>query len=149
MVAATITLPRALTAVDWIIIAFTVLMAVWGFGQGLIAGGLALVGFAAGAFLGARLGPLLLEEGSHSPYAPLFALIGALMLGSLFASGLEVIGFELRHRLPEELGAGGRGRGQRAPGAASACSSSGSRAPWRSRRRARASCASRSSAPRS
>jgi Trypsin-like peptidase domain/Colicin V production protein len=104
MVAARITLPRALTAVDWIIIAFTVLMAVWGFGQGLIAGGLALAGFAAGAFLGARLGPLLLAEGSHSPYAPLFALFGALLLGSLFASGLELIGFELRHRLPEELG---------------------------------------------
>jgi Trypsin-like peptidase domain/Colicin V production protein len=104
MVAASITLPRALTAVDWIIIAFTVLMAVWGFSQGLIAGGLALAGFAAGAFLGARLGPLLLAEGSHSPYAPLFALFGALLLGSLFASGLELIGFELRHRLPEELG---------------------------------------------
>jgi hypothetical protein len=104
MVAARNTLPRALTAVDWIIIAFTVLMAVWGFGQGLIAGGLALAGFAAGAFLGARLGPLLLAEGSHSPYAPLFALFGALLLGSLFASGLELIGFELRHRLPEELG---------------------------------------------
>jgi hypothetical protein len=104
MVAARITLPRALTGLDWIIIAFTVLMAVWGFGQGLIAGGLALAGFAAGALLGARLGPLLLEDGSHSPYAPLFALIGALMLGSLFASGLELLGFHLRHRLPEELG---------------------------------------------
>ena len=104
MVAARITLPRALTGLDWIIIAFTVLMAVWGFGQGLIAGGLALAGFAAGAFVGSRLGPLLLEDGSHSPYAPLFALIGALMLGSLFASGLELIGFHLRHRLPEELG---------------------------------------------
>jgi S1-C subfamily serine protease len=104
MVAARNTLPRAVTAVDWIIIAFTVLMAVWGFGQGLIAGGLALAGFAAGAFLGARLGPLLLQEGAHSPYAPLFALITALLLGSLFASGLEVLGFQLRHRLPEELG---------------------------------------------
>ena len=93
-----------MTAVDWINIAFTVLMAVWGFGQGLIAGGLALAGFAAGAFLGARLGPLLLQDGSHSPYAPLFALITALLLGSLFASGLEVLGFHLRHRLPEELG---------------------------------------------
>jgi hypothetical protein len=104
MVAALITLPRAVTAVDWIIIAFTVLMAVWGFGQGLIAGGLALAGFGAGAFFGARLGPLLLQDGSHSPYAPLFALIGALLLGSLFASGLEVLGFHIRHRLPEELG---------------------------------------------
>ena len=93
-----------MTGLDWIIIAFTVLLAVWGYGQGLIAGGLALAGFAAGAFIGSRLGPLLLQEGSHSPYAPLFALIGALLLGSLFASGLEVLGFQLRHRLPEELG---------------------------------------------
>ena len=104
MVAVRTTLPRALTGVDWIIIAFTVLLAVWGYGQGLIAGGLALAGFALGAFIGSRLGPLLLEDGSHSPYAPLFALIGALLLGSLFASGLEVLGFQLRHRLPDELG---------------------------------------------
>lgn len=104
MVAALTTLPRALTGLDWIIIAFTVLLAVWGYGQGLIAGGLALAGFAAGAFIGSRLGPLLLQDGSHSPYAPLFALIGALLLGALFASGLEVLGFQLRHRLPEELG---------------------------------------------
>ena len=93
-----------MTGLDWIIIAFTVLMAVWGFGQGLIAGGLALVGFAVGAFAGSRLGPLLLEDGSHSPYAPLLALIGALMLGAVLASGLEVLGFHLRRRLPEELG---------------------------------------------
>jgi hypothetical protein len=94
----------ALTGLDWIIIAFTVLMAVWGFGQGLIAGGLALVGFAVGAFLGSRLGPVLLSGGSHSPYAPLVALIVALMLGAVFASVLEVAGFHLRGRLPEELG---------------------------------------------
>ena len=79
-------------------------MAVWGFGQGLIAGGLALAGFAAGAFVGSRLGPLFLQDGSHSPYAPLFALIGALGLGAVLASGLEVLGFHLRRRLPEEVG---------------------------------------------
>src|SRR3954453_1014020 len=79
-------------------------MAVWGFGQGLIAGGLALVGFGIGAFVGSRLGPVLLSDGSHSPYAPLVALIVALMLGSLFASVLELAGIHLRGRLPEELG---------------------------------------------
>jgi hypothetical protein len=104
MVAARTSLPRALTGLDWIIIAFIALMAAWGFGQGLIAGGLALAGFAAGAFVGSRLGPLLIEDGSHSGYAPLFALIGALTLGAVIASGLEVLGFHLRHRLPEELG---------------------------------------------
>jgi S1-C subfamily serine protease len=93
-----------LTGLDWIIIGFTVLMAVWGFGQGLIAGGLALVGFALGAFLGSRLGPVLLSDGSHSPYAPLVALVVALMLGAVFASVLEVAGFHLGGRLPEELG---------------------------------------------
>jgi S1-C subfamily serine protease len=93
-----------LTGLDWIIIAFTVLMAVWGFGQGLIAGGLALAGFALGAFIGSRLGPVLLSEGSHSPYAPLVALITALMLGAVFASVLEVAGFHLSRRLPDELG---------------------------------------------
>jgi hypothetical protein len=93
-----------LTSLDWIIIAFIVLMAVWGYGQGLIVGALSLAGFAAGAFLGSRLGPLLLEEGSESPYAPLFALIGAVMIGGLLASGLELLGFHLRRRLPEGLG---------------------------------------------
>jgi hypothetical protein len=92
------------TPLDWIIIAFTALMATWGFAQGLIVGALSLAGFAGGAILGARLGPLLLEEGSRSPYAPLFALVGALLLGGVFASGLEVLGFRLRLRLGERLG---------------------------------------------
>ena len=103
MVAVLNTLPRALTGLDWIIVAFTVLMAAWGFSQGLIAGALAFAGFGAGAFIGSRLGPVFLEEGSRSPYAPLFALIGALALGSLLASTLEVLGFHLRHRLGERL----------------------------------------------
>jgi len=93
-----------LTTLDLIIIAFTVLMAVWGYQQGLIAGALSLAGFAAGAFIGSRLGPLLLDDGSHSPYAPLFALLGALLIGGLFASGLELLGFHLRRRLGDRLG---------------------------------------------
>ncbi|HET8820439.1 MAG TPA: MarP family serine protease [Thermoleophilaceae bacterium] len=92
-----------MTGLDWIIVAFTVLMAVWGFSQGLIAGALALAGFAGGAFLGSRLGPLVLEEGSQSPYAPLFALMGAVIVGGLLASGLEALGFHLRHRLGERF----------------------------------------------
>ena len=93
-----------MTTLDWIIVAFTILMAVWGYGQGLIAGALSLVGFAAGAFIGSRLGPLVLEDGSHSPYAPLSALLGAVLIGGLFASGFEVLGFHLRRRLPERVG---------------------------------------------
>jgi hypothetical protein len=104
MVPAGTSLNPALTTLDWIIIAFIVVMAVWGYGQGLIAGGLSLAGFAAGAFLGSRLGPMLLEDGSESPYAPLVALIAALMIGGLLASFLELIGFHLRGRLDERFG---------------------------------------------
>ena len=93
-----------MTPLDWIIVAFTALMAFWGYAQGLIVGALSLIGFAAGAILGSRLGPLLLAEGSHSPYAPLFALFGALMLGGMLASGLELLGFHLRYRLGDRLG---------------------------------------------
>jgi S1-C subfamily serine protease len=91
------------TTVDWIIVGFTVLMAVWGYSQGLIVGALSLAGFAAGALAGSRLGPLLLSEGSQSPYAPLFALAGAVLLGGILASGLEVVGFHLRRRVPHAL----------------------------------------------
>src|SRR3954447_9241229 len=79
-------------------------MAIWGFLQGLIVGALSLAGFIAGAIAGARLAPLLLSEGSKSPYAPLFALLGALMLGGLFAMGLESLGFKLRGLLVGPLG---------------------------------------------
>src|SRR3954471_11876856 len=79
-------------------------MASWGFAQGLIVGALSLAGFAAGALLGARVGPALLAQGSHSPYAPLIALVTAVLMGGLFASGLEILGFRLRRRLGESLG---------------------------------------------
>jgi Trypsin-like peptidase domain/Colicin V production protein len=104
MVPAATSLTNALTTVDWIIVAFTIVMAVWGYGQGLIAGALSLAGFAAGALLGSRLGPLLLSGGSESPYAPLIALVAALFVGGVFASGFEVLGFHLRRRLGERLG---------------------------------------------
>ena len=93
-----------MTALDWIIVAFTVLMATWGYAQGLIVGALSLGGFAAGAVLGSRLGPLVLEEGSSSPYAPLSALVGAILLGGILASLAEVLGFHLRRRLGDRLG---------------------------------------------
>ena len=94
-----------MTWVDWIIVAFALLMAVWGYAQGLIVGALSLVGFVAGGFLGSRVGPLLLSEGSRSPYAPLFALMGALLIGGILAAALEVLGFRLRGRLGQGLGA--------------------------------------------
>jgi hypothetical protein len=94
----------SVTTLDWIIVAFTALMAVWGYAQGLIVGALSLAGFAGGGFIGSRIGPLFLTEGSHSPYAPLFALISAIFFGGLFASTLEIVGFHLRDRIGNRLG---------------------------------------------
>jgi S1-C subfamily serine protease len=87
------------TAVDWLIVAFTVLLAGYGYLQGFIVGVLSLVGFALGALLGTRLGPLLLPSGSHSRYAPIFGLVGALLAGGVLASGLEGIGARARAAL--------------------------------------------------
>jgi S1-C subfamily serine protease len=87
------------TTIDWLIIGFTILLAFWGYAQGLIVGALSLGGFATGALLGSRLAPLLLAEGSKSPYAPLFGLIGGLVLGSVVALVLEAVGSNIRRRL--------------------------------------------------
>src|SRR5437660_10609121 len=73
----------AVTALDWLLVVFVIAMGLWGFVQGLIVGALSLVGFAAGAVIGARVAPLLLKAGSHSPYTPLFALLGAILVGRL------------------------------------------------------------------
>jgi S1-C subfamily serine protease len=84
---------------DWIIVAFAAILASFGFRRGFIVGVLSFAGFAAGAFLGTRLGPLLLPKGSASPYAPAFGLAGALLGGAILASGLEGVGFMLRRTL--------------------------------------------------
>jgi S1-C subfamily serine protease len=70
------------TALDWGIAAFMFVVALWGFRQGLIVGALGLGGLAAGAVLGSRFAPVILDEGSSSPYAPMVALIGAIVVGS-------------------------------------------------------------------
>jgi hypothetical protein len=92
------------TGIDWIIVVITLLMAVWGFAQGLVVGALSLIGFVGGAFVGSRLGPLLLSNGAHSPYAPVFALAGAFVVGGFLASTLEVVGLRLRKNLRGPLG---------------------------------------------
>jgi S1-C subfamily serine protease len=81
---------------DWIIVAFALILAFFGFRQGFLVGALSFGGFVLGAFLGTRVGPLLLPKGSASPYAPAFGLLGALLGGAILASGLEGLGFRLR-----------------------------------------------------
>src|SRR5215213_2189023 len=88
-----------MTTLDWIIVALVALFGLAGLRRGFIVGALSLAGLVAGAVAGARIGPLLLPEGSHSPYAPLVALCGALMVGGLLASALEIVGARLRRGL--------------------------------------------------
>jgi S1-C subfamily serine protease len=89
-----------MTRVDWIALGFVALTGVIGLRKGLVASLLAIAGIVAGAVLGARAAPHLLHGGSHSPYAPLVALAGAViaaavleavgsMVGSFFRSGLR------------------------------------------------------------
>ena len=88
-----------MTGIDWIIIGIVALLALYGWAQGFIAGALSLIGFAAGAWLGTRLGPLILSDGSESQYAPLFGLFGALIAGAMLATGFEGIANALRMRM--------------------------------------------------
>jgi S1-C subfamily serine protease len=96
------------TGLDWLIIFFSLAMAAWGYQQGLIVGVLSLGGLAIGAFLGSRLGPALLPEGSHSPYAPATALAGALLVGGIIAVSMEGLAIGARRRV---LRTAGRRRG--------------------------------------
>lgn len=88
-----------MTRLDWIIIAFAALLALFGFRRGFIVAVLSFCGFALGSFIGTRLGPLLVPRGSASPYAPAFGLIGALLAGAILATGFEGVGLRLRRVL--------------------------------------------------
>ena len=94
-----------MTAVDLIIVAFALVMAVWGYYQGLMVGALSLVGFVGGGLLGSRLGPVLLEQGARSPYAPVVTLLAALLVGGVLATVGETIGRTVKRRLSGRLGA--------------------------------------------
>jgi S1-C subfamily serine protease len=96
------------TGLDWLIIFFSLAMAAWGYQQGLIGGVESLGGLASGAFLGSRLGPALLPEGSHSPNAPATALAGALLVGGIIAVSMEGLAIGARRRV---LRTAGRRRG--------------------------------------
>jgi S1-C subfamily serine protease len=84
------------TKVDLIALGFVVLTAFIGWKKGLIASALSLAGIVFGAWLGSRLAPQLLQDGTHSPYTPLAALAGAAVgailletLGTLAGSALR------------------------------------------------------------
>jgi S1-C subfamily serine protease len=79
---------------DWFVLGIVALSGIYGLSRGLVRGALSLAGFAVGAYIGARLAPTLLEDGS--PYTPLISL-GAAILAGTFLSGLaEMLGVTLR-----------------------------------------------------
>jgi len=87
------------TVLDCAILAFVIALGIWGYRQGLIVGAMTLFGFGAGAFIGSRLGPMVLSQGAESPYAPLCAALGALLAGALVAVTVESFALGLRARL--------------------------------------------------
>ena len=88
-----------MTSLDWIIVALTLVAAFAGYAQGFVVGAATLVGFAGGLLLGGRVGGLLVDSGSQSPYAPLFALVGALLGGLILGSLMERLGHGVKRRL--------------------------------------------------
>lgn len=85
-----------MTKVDLIALGFVALTAFIGWKKGLIASALSLGGILVGAWLGSRIAPQLLQDGTHSPYTPLAALAGAAVgailletLGTLAGSALR------------------------------------------------------------
>jgi hypothetical protein len=88
-----------MTGLDWIVLGIVILLALFGWAQGFVAGALALVGFAIGAWIGTRVGPLVLPDGDQSGWAPAFGLMGALVAGAVLAMGFEGLGARLRSRV--------------------------------------------------
>ncbi len=89
-----------MTRLDWIALGLVAFTGVIGLRKGLVASLLAITGIVVGAVAGARVAPHILHGGSHSAYAPLVALGGAVigasvlealgsMVGSFFRSGLR------------------------------------------------------------
>lgn len=85
--------------IDLIIAGIVIAGAVWGYREGLSPTAFALTGFAAGAILGSRVAPLILDGGNRDPFAPAVSLPAALLFGALLAAGLERVGYQLRLRI--------------------------------------------------
>ncbi len=89
-----------MTRLDWILLGVVAVAGIVGLRRGLVAGLLAIAGIVLGAVAGAHVAKVVLPGGSHSPYAPLVGLAGAVvgamvletvgsMVGTLFRSGLR------------------------------------------------------------
>ncbi|MGZ4417795.1 MAG: CvpA family protein, partial [Gaiellaceae bacterium] len=88
-----------MTKVDLIALGFVALMGFIGWKKGLISSALSLAGIVLGGWLGSRLAPQLLQDGTHSPYTPLAALAGAAVGAILFETLGTLAGSALRSRV--------------------------------------------------
>jgi S1-C subfamily serine protease len=79
---------------DWVVIAVVALAGLYGIATGFLRGAFSLAGFAVGAYLGARLAPLILSDGS--PYVPVVALSGAVLLGMVMRGVAALLAGALR-----------------------------------------------------
>jgi uncharacterized membrane protein required for colicin V production len=88
-----------MSRVDWIVLAVVGVAALNGLRTGLVAGAFSLAGIAGGAIIGARVAPQFLHGGSSSPYTPLAALAGAVLLGGVIHSAAGMVGGVVRRTL--------------------------------------------------
>jgi S1-C subfamily serine protease len=79
---------------DWVVIAVVALSGLYGVAAGFLRGAFSLAGFALGAYLGARLAPVILSDGS--PYVPVVALGGAILGGMLMRGAAALLAGALR-----------------------------------------------------
>jgi S1-C subfamily serine protease len=87
------------TKVDLIALGFVAITAFIGWKKGLLASALSVAGIVLGGWLGSRLAPALLQDGTSSPYTPLAALAGAAVGAILFETLGTLAGTSLRSRI--------------------------------------------------
>ena len=91
-----------MTTLDWVALGFALFTGLVGYRRGLVGTALSLAGLLAGAVLGARIAPHLVQHGNASAYASLIALGGAVagavlgkavagLVGSFVRGGLRLV----------------------------------------------------------
>jgi S1-C subfamily serine protease len=85
-----------MTTLDWLIVAFAVLLALRGFRVGFVAEALSLSGALAGLYLGSKLASSLLSGGLSPVYGTLIPLFAVLMLVLLGEALARAVGGRLR-----------------------------------------------------
>lgn len=70
-----------MSTADWVVVAVVAIAGLYGISTGFLRGAFSLAGFAFGAYVGARLAPVILSDGS--PYVPVVSLACAVLLGTV------------------------------------------------------------------